>query len=237
MEQEITLNAHNKQEYPPMLNTLLIKKGFCIILLLLYMGVLCAQDRMIPSRIQYTGILRKYDDKLHNFFDIDHADRFAYLSTPSFEPEYCLSYNKEEKSLILKQANQNIWYSQYQTQEQLRETQWKLSISDSLADTLQAMFAAAVLTSSYMGDTTLGLDGTTYQFFLNPGWSRVAECWSPDTNSNCGQAVSIMEKLCKAVRENDSNGAEGLIRDISRIAQQFRKYYPEGFNNEKYFCR
>lgn len=201
------------------------------------MGALCAQDRMIPSTRLYFGILREYEDKLHSFFDIDCADRFAYLSIPSFTPEYCLSYNKKEKSLILKQPNQNIWYIQYHPKEKFRETQWKLSISDSLADTLQAMFVAVVLTSSYYGDTILGEDGTTYQFILRTRSSMVAECWEPKDNSNCGQAVSVMEKLSKAVRENDSDGAESLIKDVSRIAQQFRKYYPEGFDKEKYFCR
>ena len=208
------------------------KKCLCVALLLLLTGAMYAQDRMIPPRHRDLKAPRSYETAILDYFDVGDADRFAYLVKPSFSPEYFLSYSKKEKSLILKEATQTIWNFKGNPKRNILARHWELPICDSLADSLQAMFAATVLTSSYIGDTVIGCDGTTYQFILQPGWSRVAECWSPDTNSNCGQAVAVVEKLCKAVKENDRKGAEGLIGEISRVAQLFRKYYPADFRRK-----
>ena len=149
--------------------------------------------------------------------------------------------------LILKRAKKNIWSEQgwtYPLDSQLRNPgkkvdaeEYSLRISDSLADSLQVMFASAILTSSLIGDTLGGLGGVTYQFMLSPRYSSWgAVCWSPKESTNCGQAVAIIEKLCKYVETGDKEAAENLIGEIVRVTNLFRQYYPAGYRHEKTFC-
>ena len=213
------------------------KRSLFLILLTLMALNLSAQDRMIPSYIRALKSSRTYETNLLEYFDIGEADRFAYLVKPSFREEYCISYNRKTKSLILKRATMSISnFGEGNPKKNILAETSRLTISDSLADSIHALFAAAVLTSSYMGDTLFGLDGETYQFILNPGYSMTAECWSPDSNTNCGQAVAIIEKLCKAVEAEDRKAAESLMREIVRVTNLFRQYYPEDFHQEKHFC-
>ena len=235
MEQEIILNEHNKQEYPPMhtarIDTSLIKRVFCVVLLLLYMGTLCAQDRMTPAKFE-----QGREEKLYSIFDIAESDGFAYLVDPAFSPDYCLTYDRESKSLILKQLKPRALYCRRHrfSQRHIRADVWKLSISDSLADSLIRMFATVVLTSSWLSERW-GLDGVNYYFLINPGFSsKMASCWSPDENSNCRQAVDVVERLCEAVRKNDREGAESLVGSISSVTNLFRNYYPADFREGIY---
>ena len=233
MEQEIILNEHNKQEYPPMhtarIDTSLIKRAFCVVLLLLYMGTLCAQDRMTPAKFE-----QGREEKLYSIFDIAESDGFAYLVDPAFSPDYCLTYDRESKSLILKQLKPRALYCRRHRFSQRHTDIWKLSISDSLADSLIRMFAAVVLTSSWLSEQW-GLDGVNYYFLINPGFSsKMASCWSPDENSNCRQAVDVVEKLGEAVRKNDREGAESLVGSISSVTNLFRNYYPADFREGIY---
>ena len=167
MEQEISLDAHNKQEFPPAhtarFDTSLIKRAFCVVLLLLYMGTLCAQDRMTPAKFE-----QGREEKLYSIFDIAEADGFTYLVDPAFSPDYCLTYDRESKSLILKQLKPRAQYCRRLrfSQRHIRADVWKLSISDSLADSLKRMFAAVVLTSSWLSEQR-GLDGVNYYFLIN----------------------------------------------------------------------
>lgn len=235
MEQEIILNEHNKQEYPPMhtarIDTSLIKRAFCVVLLLLYMGTLCAQDRMTPAKFE-----QGREEKLYSIFDIAESDGFAYLVDPAFSPDYCLTYDRESKSLILKQLKPRALYCRRHrfSQRHIRADIWKLSISDSLADSLIRMFATVVLTSSWLSEQR-GLDGVNYYFLINPGFSsKMASCWSPDENSNCRLAVDVVEKLCEAVRKNDREGVESLVGSISSVTNLFRNYYPADFREGIY---
>ena len=251
MEQEPVLNAHNKEEYPPMhtaeKNTSLIRRGIVFLLLSLIATNASAQDRMFPSKVYANEALRGYETALFDYFNISKANKFACLVIPSYHGEYCLSYNQRDNLLILKRAKKNIWSEQgwtYPFDSQLRNPgkkvdaeEYSLRISDSLADSLQVMFASAILTSSLIGDTLGGLDGVTYQFMLSPRYSSWgAVCWSPKESTNCGQAVAIIEKLCKYVETGDKEAAENLIGEIVRVTNLFRQYYPAGYRHEKTFC-
>lgn len=218
------LNAHNKQEFPPAhtarIDISLIKRAFCVVLLLLYMGTLCAQDRMTPAKFE-----QGREEKLYSIFDIAEADGFAFLVDPAFCPDYCLAYDRESKSLILKQLKPRARYCRRLrfSQRLIRADVWKLSISDSLADSLKRMFAAVVLTSSWLCEQG---DGVNYYFLINPGFSSKMASW-PDENSNCRQAVDVVVRRCEAVRKNDREGA--LVGSISSVTNLFRNYYPADF--------
>lgn len=218
------LNAHNKQEFPPAhtarFDTSLIKRVFCVVLLLLYMGTLCAQDRMTPAKFE-----QGREENLYCIFDIAEADGFAFLADPAFCPDYCLAYDRVSKSLILKQLKPRVRYCRRLrfSQRLIRADVWKLGISDSLADSLKRMFAAVVLTSSWLCEQR---DGVNYYFLISPGFSSKTASW-PDENSNCRQAVDVVGRLCEAVRKNDREGA--LVGSISSVTNLFRNYYPADF--------
>lgn len=200
---------------------------------------LLAQDKMTPSRI-HTRVTGGYEPMLFEYFKVSDAKDFVYFVKPSFDSEYCLSYDRMTKSLKLKRAQQNIWFAkkmynsdpQKQDKKEVPLMDYSLNISDSLLNSLVKMFNATVLTSNFM-DESRGNDGTTYKFMIDPWWAESAECWSPTENTNCGQAVSVMEKLCEAVKTGDKDAAEGLIEEIERVAKLFEQYYPAGFDPKK----
>lgn len=216
-------------------------RKFIILLFTFSAFNLQAQDRMTPAKIFMNSDLRGYETSLINYFDIDYTDKFACLIRPSFTSEYCLSLCKKTNSLKLKRATKNIWYDQkwYENgrnrkkrNKKVPSKDYRLTISDSLATSLCSMFTSIVLTSTHLENELLGLDGTTYQFIIQPGY--IAECWSPRNDTNCGQAVSLIETICKAVENGDSEKAEVLISEVVRITNLFRQYYPEGFKEGYY---
>lgn len=217
--------------------------AFFATMLVLFLSA-AAQDRMIPSEIR-TGVRsRGYETALFEYFYLWDAHGFAYLVVPSFSPEYCLTYNYKSKSLVLKKATKSIYYTQewynserWKTNRKINAAIYRLEISDSLADSLQALIVSAVITSSFMGDTVFGHDGETYKFIIQPSFAKIAQCWSPKASTNCGQAVAIMKKLCEAVEAGNNKDAESLINEIVRMTNIFRSFYPAGFHKENFFCR
>ena len=217
--------------------------AFFATMLVLFLSA-AAQDRMIPSEIR-TGVRsRGYETALFEYFDLWNAKGFAYLVVPSFTPEYCLTYDYKSKSLVLKKPTKSIYYTQewynserWKTNRKINADIYRLEISDSLADSLQALIVSAVITSSFMGDTVFGCDGETYNFIIQPSFAKIAQCWSPKASTNCGQAVAIMKKLCEAVEAGNNKDAESLITEIVRMTNIFRSFYPAGFHKESFFWR
>ena len=217
--------------------------AFFATMLVLFLSA-AAQDRMIPSEIRTGGGFRGYETALFEYFDLWDAEGFAYLVVPSFSPEYCLTYNYKSKSLVLKKATKSIYYTQewynserWKTNRKINAAIYRLEISDSLADSLQALIVSAVITSSFMGDTLRGFDGVKYKFIIQPRFAKIAQCWSPEASTNCGQAVAIMEKLCKTVEAGNNKDAESLINEIVKMTNIFRSFYPAGFHKERCFLR
>lgn len=204
---------------------------------------LFAQDRMTPAEICMDSGLRGYETSLINYFNINEADGFAYLVKPSFTGEYCLTFCKNTSSLKLKHVTKNnIWYEQkwYENgdcrkkqNKKVPSNEYLLTISDSLANTLYSMFKSIVFTSTHLENRILGLDGTTFQFIIQPG--HIAECWSPQKDTNCGQAVILIDKLCDAIKSGDSTKAENLISEVIRVTNIFRQYYPTNFEENRYW--
>ncbi len=194
---------------------------------------LLAQDRMTPARIFMTTKLRGYETSLINYFDIAKSDNFACLVQPSFTGEYCLTYCKNTNSLKLKRAAKNIWYEQKwgfsKCSKKVRNKvvpsqEYLLVISDSLATSLSSMFTSIVLTSTNLQNSDMVFDGTQYKFVDRTG--QVAKCHSPSKDSNCGQAVNLVNDLCEAILSSDNEKAENLITEIVRVTDIFRQLLP-----------
>jgi len=219
-----------------------VKRLVILLFVFLTYNLVGAQDRMDPAKIYMDNPSRGYETSLFNYFNIAESDNFAFLVKPSFTGESCLTFDKKTNMLKLKRATRNIWYEQKWYDDRIfrRLTRKKivpskvflLNISDSLSTSLHELFQSVVLTSSF-GNVIPGLDGVTYKFILNP-YSKVAECWTPPQGSNCGQAVSVIEELCNAVVNSDSEKAEKLISEVERVTSLFKQYYPEDFKEEYY---
>ena len=80
-----------------------------------------------------------------------------------------------------------------------------------------------------------GYDAALLNYF-DTEYSMTASCWSPGEKTNCGQAVDMVEKIIKAIQDNDSQAAENLIGEVSRVANLFREYYPTNFRQERIFA-
>ena len=114
MEEPI-LNAHNKEEYPPMhtaeLNTSSIIKRVVLCIVLVMMAYsLCAQQRMYPIP-KANLVENKFDNNLSVGFGIDTAYKFVYLVKPSFTTEYCLTYDSINQLLLLCKSKSKIGYA------------------------------------------------------------------------------------------------------------------------------
>ena len=229
MEQEPILNAHNKQEYPPMhtggMNTPLIIKRIVLCIVMVFMAYsVCAQRRMYPiPKADLQG--RKFDKKLSLGFGIDTAYKFVYLVGPPFTAEYCMTYDSINKSLLLCKSKSDIGYAirngESKKARKKRLTYFRLPVDEAYVDSLQSMFCA-IISSASPDSRRSGFDGTSYLFYLPTDIYTVADVWEPYENSNCGRAVRLMERLCKAVEKQDKAAAEQLREEIIALTAVFR---------------
>lgn len=187
-----------------------------------------AQDRMTPTKAALASSM-EYQIQVFKFFDVYSSRNFDFVAMPSFSAEYNLSYDCKTKSLVLKKASENIYSSRW-----VSKTTYSLKVSDSLIDALRAMVTAVVLTATFTGDTTSGFDGTAYCFIIQPH-GQIAECWSPKNGTNNAKTVSVMEKLCEAVKHGNRSDADNLTDEISQITNIYRQYYPKEFHSENAF--
>ena len=229
MEQEPILNAHNKQEYPPMhtggLNTTLIIKRIvlCVVLVIMAYSV-GAQERMYPIP-QATLNECKFDKKLPLGFGIETTYKFVYQVEPSFTTEYCMTYDSINKSLLLCKSKSKIgyavWNGESRKEKEKRLSTYRLPVDEAYVDSLQSMFCA-IISSASPDSRRSGFDGTSYLFYLPTDIYTVVDVWEPYENSNCGRAVRLMERLCKAVEKQDKAAAEQLREEIIALTAVFR---------------
>lgn len=223
------LNAHNKQEYPPMhtaeKNTYLFIKRMVLCLVLVMMAYsVSAQQRMYP--IPKDNLKKNnLDKKLSLGFGIDTAYKFVYQVEPSFTTEYCLTYDSINKSLLLCKSKNKIGYAigngESKKARKKRLSTYRLPIDEDFVDSLQSMFCA-IINSASPDSRSLGLDGTSYLFYLPTDIFTVADAWSPYEESNCGRAVRLMERLCEAVEKQDKAAVEQLREEIIALTAVFR---------------
>lgn len=223
------LNAHNKEEYPPMhtagMDTSLVIKRLviCIVLVMMACSV-CAQRRMCP--IPKANLKEnKFDKRLSLGFGIESAYKFVYLVEPSFTTEYCLTYDSINQSLLLCKSKSKIgyaiWDGEREKARKNRLSTYRLSVDDAYVDSLQSLFVAIIGSASPDAGRP-GFDGTSYLFYLPTDIYNVASVWCPYEDSNCGRVVRVMERLCEAVEKKDNATVEQLREEIIALAVVFR---------------
>ena len=153
--------------------------------------------------------------------------QFAYMVLPSFENEYALSRLRHKDELVLTKSQGRIWMcSEYKKGCPIKTKTFSLAVPNSILDSINALFKAAVLSSSYV-DYTLGVDGVTYMFMGGVNGETAATCWSPYDTLNCARLVAISERICKAVETQNAAAIESLLPEIYALTKVFRKLLPE----------
>ncbi|MBO7101170.1 MAG: hypothetical protein J6V98_04025 [Bacteroidales bacterium] len=225
MEQEPVLNAHNKEEYPPMHTASLIMKRIvlCVVLIILANSA-AAQRRMCP--IPKANLKEnKFDKRLSLGFGIESAYKFVYLVEPSFTTEYCLTYDSINQSLLLCKSKSKIgyaiWNGESKKARKNRLLTYRLPVDEAYVDSLQSLFVAIIGSASPDAGKN-GIDGTSYLFYLPTDIYNVASAWCPYEDSNCGRVVRVMERLCEAVEKKDNATVEQLREEIIALAVVFK---------------
>lgn len=210
------------------------KLSFLIVLFGLSMN-LNAQSRLFPSRNSMpNSILNSYYTKVDRLLLNEGVfNVFAFEIRPSFSGETGCYYDAKDSVLVLRTANQNIWYykgnngsyKQRNRQIGLVVLEYRCPISQEARQSFNRLFTAAVFSSSYLAEPN-GADGVTYEIRVQGG-RYTASCWSPEKGSNCGQIVELLTRLSNAIKNNDSKRIESLIPSADELSRKFEALYPD----------
>ena len=208
--------------------------AFLIVLFGITSG-LNAQSRLYPSSNRRTSsILNSYYTKVDSLLlNGGSINDFAFEIRPSFSGETGCYYDVKDSVLVLRTANQSIWYygmnngsfKQRKHQEKLVISEYRCPISQVAKQSLKRLFTAAVFSSSFLAQP-LGADGVTYEILIRGG-AFAACCWSPEKGSNCGQIVELLTRLSDAIKNNDSKRIESLIPSADELSRKFEALYPD----------
>ena len=199
-----------------------------LIVLFGFTSGLNAQSRLYPSsNHRAKSIIESYytrlDSLLLNGGDFNY---FAFEIKPSFSGETGCYYDVKDSVLVLRTANQSIWYyKQQKHQKKLKISEYRCPISQAARKSFNRLFSAAVFSSSFLAEP-LGLDGVTYEIRVLGGM-YAASCWSPKKGSNCGQMVEFITNLSDAIKRNDFQKIECLISYADELSLKFEALYPE----------
>lgn len=195
-----------------------------------------AQDRLYPpSYDEPESITGKYQDKVDKLLiNAGNYTYFAFEIQPSFSAESGCYYDSNYSALILRTANSSIWDSKFGDNDssfikrlfrrkKVAVKEYRCPITEKTVKCFYNLFLAATKSSSYLAEPN-GLDGTTYRIIAG---SRVAECWSPDKDSNCGKLVEILYSLSDAIKQNNPQAIESLIPMVEELTERFKSLYPE----------
>lgn len=210
------------------------KLSFLIVLFGLSMN-LNAQSRLFPSRNSMpNSILNSYYTKVDRLLLNEGVfNVFAFEIRPSFSGETGCYYDAKDSVLVLRTANQNIWYykgnngsyKQRNRQIGLVVLEYRCPISQEARQSFNRLFTAAVFSSSYLAEPN-GADGVTYEIRVQGG-RYTASCWSPEKGSNCGQIVELLTRLSDAIKNNDSKRIDSLIPSADELSRKFEALYPD----------
>ena len=194
-----------------------------------------AQSRLFPSRNSMpNSILNSYYTKVDRLLLNEGVfNVFAFEIRPSFSGETGCYYDAKDSVLVLRTANQNIWYykgnngsyKQRNRQIGLVVLEYRCPISQEARQSFNRFFTAAVFSSSYLAEPN-GADGVTYEIRVQGG-RYTASCWSPEKGSNCGQIVELLTRLSDAIKNNDSKRIESLIPSADELSRKFEALYPD----------
>ena len=217
------------------------RKAIFFVLLVLGLGfssVVDAQSRLVPTgRFTSTdpdGDLSDYAAMVDDLLLPDYGKtRFAFVVNPAFSGESSCSYYGSTSELVLRVAEENIWFyyfganSQYKPgiTRDVKVNEYRCCVPYKTAKSLYELFYAAVFSSSYTAKQD-GLDGVSYELLFEKGLFT-AEFWSPKESTNCHKLEEILEKVCVAVKENDASTINALVPAVTELTKTFKDLFPK----------
>lgn len=192
---------------------------------------LCPAGDNTPSNLKY---YQKVDSLLLNGGDYSS---FAFEIRPSFSAESGCWFDDKDSVLVLRTANQNIYFRNTVKEMALAATEYRCPVSKEAVQTLNKLFISATLSSSFLARPYGGHDGTAYQLF-SLGRRFSAECWTPkDKESNCGKLVDILLSLHNAIQNNSPQDIDNLIPTAEALTKQFEDLYPEDLKEKSFWTK
>lgn len=203
-----------------------MKRLLYILPLLLLPMMAGAQDRLMPIRF-FGGVSDHYTSYVMDTIIGHGGCTFAYISRPSFEPEYGLAYDRRTKTLTYSRVEcecMNIWYCLQAGRKDYSLTRCSVSIPQELGDSLNMLMSAAIATAVIPVDDEImfGEDGTSYQFIAN---FYSAKCWSPEGGNNA-KLVNLMDTICQLVKDHNVDKLVGMMPQIRRLTAAYRAKIP-----------
>lgn len=205
-----------------------------------------AQSRLVPTN-RHLDIqskeLRDYRTKFNDLLLSDIGDYvFAFTVAPSFFGESSCHYDNSTSEFVLKEAKDNIWYyyfgnnSKYQEgySSEVEINEFRCKVPYDTARHFADLFFTAIFSSSYLSHDNNVLDGVTYELLFDRGYYS-AQFVSPKEGTNCYNLEKILEKLCKAVKENDLGTINALVAQVKELSETFKKLFPEETNDLEIF--
>ena len=209
---------------------------------LAFSSVAGAQSRLVPTGRIATpypeDALNDYAVKKDSLLLPDYGKTsFAFTVNPSWGGESSCCYYGSTSEFVLRVAEESIWFyylgahSQYKqdTTPDVKVNEYRCVISPKTAKSLYDLFYAAVFSSSYTARVN-GLDGVTYELLFDMGLFT-AEFWSPKQGTNCHKLEEILEKLCDAVKNNNSAAVDALGPDAIELTAAFKELFPKDIEN------
>jgi hypothetical protein len=147
---------------------------------------------------------------------------------PSFEPEWALWLAGERKggfSVLLTEAENNIWYSSRKPEAQfpmaVRKSEGQLE--SSLAGAICGVWRGALSQARYSKDQAGGNDGVTYHFgYWDVGARMAGKAWSPTEQTAPGKLAAISHALRDYLR-NEGPASQQIIQAIEEHLAWFQK--------------
>ena len=173
----------------------------CLILAFIGTTILAGQNHLNPVR-PCTG---DYDKAVLQSLVPENGARLWMIAKPSFRPEYAIILMKNEQwddsdpdvenweltntiySVVQVIAEEKIWKSKrladglcvLDISSTNRVIRHQVDISKEFAKQMEAAWLCVLKQTRYPDQETIGLDGTTFQFFCH--YEYFGEIWSPDS--------------------------------------------------------
>ena len=198
---------------------------FLLALAIFIPAVSMAQDKL--TRIESRDIARRANDSELSFHDQEMTRmlnpkkaEFGVLCVPSFTPEWAITFDSKAHALVLKEAEENIWYKKYHFEHwdeythkegETRPKQYKspkvktyeLAIAADMAPMLNAIWKSAIGTAVERDRNIIMMDGTRWKYFINGEQAESHDEKNP--------LVQFTNELKEAIITGNRSHAEDLI--------------------------
>jgi hypothetical protein len=142
--------------------------------------------------------------------------------TPSFKPEYLLSFENKKDSIILlyNEASEVIW--DVKDLSKVRALTFRCKVDAEFSDKVRKAIDHYLTEVRYPMEKYAGADGVTYQFFtFNQGYGiHAGQTWSPTKGARLSKLISLVDKLKGICMENNYTSKRNEVLNFCKVLEQ-----------------